>query len=49
MYLGRYRYLCTKDHIEQIDVQSQINQLKELPTTGHFCILLSTVPSWKVC
>ena len=29
-----------KDYIEQIDVQKQINQPKELPTTGHFCILL---------
>ena len=26
-------------YVEQIDVQSQINQPKELPTTGHFCIL----------
>ena len=30
----------TKDYIEQIDVQSQINQPKELPKTGHFCIQL---------
>ena len=30
----------TKGYIEEIDVQSQINQPKELPTTGHFCVLL---------
>ena len=29
-----------KDYIEQIDVQNQINQPKELLTTGHFCVLL---------
>ena len=39
-----YLYLTpriqTKDHIGNIDVQSQINQPKELLTTGPFCVLL---------
>ena len=29
-----------KDYIEQMDVQSQINQTKELPITGHLYVLL---------
>ena len=29
-----------KDYIEHIDVQSQVNEPKELPNTGHFCVLL---------
>ena len=39
--------IITKDYIDQIDVQSQINQPKELPTTGHFCVLLKQ-PAWKL-
>ncbi len=32
-----------KDYIEQIDVQSQINKPKELPTTGQFLGTTKTV------
>jgi len=32
-----------KDYIEQMDVQSQINQPKELPTTGNFLFYLDSL------